>query len=161
MRRLAVVLLLLAGLLTTCSAAPREKDLFGDVNVRGYTRSDGTYVAPHMRSRPDGSFWNNWSTRGNVNPYTGKPGTRDYPSIGGGSYAYTLPAARPLPEETSCAACRKAHSSSCQRCEGRGLIYTEKPCGLCKGTAKLPNGQKCIFCNETGKKEEVCPCFWP
>lgn len=49
------------------------------VSVRGYTRKDGTYVAPHMRSAPDGNFSNNWSTLGNVNPYTGTPGTKVAP----------------------------------------------------------------------------------
>jgi hypothetical protein len=48
----------------------------GDTSVRGYTRKDGTYVQPHMRSTPDGNRSNNWSTQGNVNPYTGQPGTR-------------------------------------------------------------------------------------
>jgi hypothetical protein len=51
------------------------------VRVRGYTRRDGTYVAPHYRSNPDGNFWNNWSTKGNVNPYTGAPGTRVTPPL--------------------------------------------------------------------------------
>jgi len=48
-----------------------------DVHVRGYYRNDGTYVRPHMRSSPDGNVFNNWSTKGNVNPYTGKTGTKD------------------------------------------------------------------------------------
>lgn len=48
-----------------------------DVHVRGYTRKDGRYVQPHYRSAPDGNPYNNWSTKGNVNPYTGKPGTKD------------------------------------------------------------------------------------
>jgi hypothetical protein len=48
----------------------------GAVQVRGYTRKDGTYVAPHMRSAPDGTTSNNWSTKGNVNPYTGQAGTK-------------------------------------------------------------------------------------
>lgn len=46
-------------------------------HVRGYTRRDGTYVAPHMQSNPNGTKLDNWSTRGNVNPYTGKRGTVD------------------------------------------------------------------------------------
>jgi endonuclease YncB( thermonuclease family) len=46
------------------------------VNVRGYFRKDGTYVAPHKRSAPDGNFDNNWSTQGNINPYTGQVGTK-------------------------------------------------------------------------------------
>ncbi|MHB1001856.1 MAG: hypothetical protein ACYC27_21665 [Armatimonadota bacterium] len=49
------------------------------VYVKGYTRKDGTYVAPHYRSAPDGNFSNNWSTKGNVNPYTGKEGTKVTP----------------------------------------------------------------------------------
>ena len=53
------------------------------VHVRGYYRKDGTYVQPHYRSRPDGNFDNNWSTKGNVNPYTGKEGTRVSPPSSG------------------------------------------------------------------------------
>src|SRR5665213_3481153 len=44
--------------------------------VRGYTKSDGTYVAPHMQTNPNGTRNDNWSTRGNVNPYTGREGTK-------------------------------------------------------------------------------------
>ena len=41
-----------------------------DVYVSGYTRSDGTQVRGHYRSAPDHSYANNWSTKGNTNPYT-------------------------------------------------------------------------------------------
>jgi len=54
-----------------------------DVSVRGYYRKDGTYVRPHMRSDPDGNFNNNWSTKGNINPYTGEEGTKTSPSDSG------------------------------------------------------------------------------
>jgi hypothetical protein len=47
------------------------------VRTKGYVRKNGTYVAPHYRTNPDHSKANNWSTRGNVNPYTGKKGTVD------------------------------------------------------------------------------------
>lgn len=50
---------------------------FADTYVRGYTRRDGTYVAPHYRSDANGTTSDNWSTRGNVNPYTGQVGTRN------------------------------------------------------------------------------------
>ena len=46
-----------------------------DTYVRGYTRSDGTYVAPHYRSAPNSTRLDNYSTQGNVNPYTGQAGT--------------------------------------------------------------------------------------
>ncbi len=68
---LALMLLLAFAFSSTASAA---------VYVRGYFRKDGTYVAPHYRSYPDGNFWNNWSTYGNYNPYTGKAGTLRWPS---------------------------------------------------------------------------------
>lgn len=32
------------------------------VNVRGYTNSYGTYVAPHQRTRPDSNRYNNYSS---------------------------------------------------------------------------------------------------
>lgn len=48
--------------------------------VNGYYRSNGTYVQGHMQTNPDGNPYNNWTTQGNVNPYTGQPGTRQpYP----------------------------------------------------------------------------------
>jgi len=60
-----------------------------DVPVRGHMRN-GRYVRPHMRSNPDGNFWNNWSTIGNRNPYTGQRGTKRTPpdGYGGSSRAY-------------------------------------------------------------------------
>lgn len=44
--------------------------------VGGYMRQDGTYVQPYLRSAPDGYSPNNYSSRGSVNPYTGKRGYR-------------------------------------------------------------------------------------
>lgn len=49
---------------------------FGQSYVQGYTRHDGTYVAPYYRSAPDSSYNNNWSVRPNSNPYTGSYGTK-------------------------------------------------------------------------------------
>ena len=49
-----------------------------DTRVRGYTRKDGTYVRGHYRSDPDSTVRNNWSYRGNINPYTGAVGTNRY-----------------------------------------------------------------------------------
>jgi hypothetical protein len=47
-----------------------------DTYVKGYTRANGTYVQPHYRSAPNGTTYDNYSTRGNVNPYTGSYGTK-------------------------------------------------------------------------------------
>src|SRR5689334_12977417 len=85
LRRFLVWLLLLTVLL-----APAAVVLAGDdVYVNGYSRRDGTYVQPHMRSAPDSSYNNNWSTYPNVNPYTGQQGTkapRLYDNDSGSSY---------------------------------------------------------------------------
>ena len=47
------------------------------VPVRGYVRSNGTYVAPSYRTNPNPTRVDNWSSKPNVNPYTGKTGTKD------------------------------------------------------------------------------------
>ncbi|MBU3146955.1 hypothetical protein [Clostridium sp. CF012] len=57
------------------------KDKGGVVNVKGYYTKNGTYVKPHYRTSPDSTLNNNWSTKGNVNPYTGKEGTIDPDSV--------------------------------------------------------------------------------
>lgn len=47
-----------------------------DHAIRGYTRSNGTYVQPSHATNPDATRNNNYSTKGNVNPYNGKYGTK-------------------------------------------------------------------------------------
>lgn len=53
-----------------------------DVQVNGYYKDNGTYVEPHYRSSPNSTSNDNWSTQGNVNPYTGQEGYKkpDYNS---------------------------------------------------------------------------------
>lgn len=46
-------------------------------SVRGYTKKDGTYVAPHQRTNPNGTQRDNWSSKPNYNPYTGKEGKKE------------------------------------------------------------------------------------
>jgi len=56
------------------------------VGVRGHYRSDGTYVQPHYRSTPNDSVTDNYSFKGNINPYTGKEGTNYYRHNPGSPY---------------------------------------------------------------------------
>lgn len=44
--------------------------------VSGYTRSNGTYVQGYYRTTPNYTRNDNYSTVGNVNPYTGSYGTK-------------------------------------------------------------------------------------
>ena len=60
-----------------------------DVYVKSYVKSNGTVVEGHMRSAPDKSAGNNFSTKGNVNPYTGEAGTVIAP--GGSSFGTGSP----------------------------------------------------------------------
>lgn len=46
-----------------------------DTYVNGYTKKNGTYVESHHRTNQDENKFNNYSTQGNVNPYTGQQGT--------------------------------------------------------------------------------------
>lgn len=58
-------------------------------SVDGCYRKDGTCVPPHMRTNPNGTTYDNWSTRGNVNPYTGQMGTQNpQPSYQAPAYGY-------------------------------------------------------------------------
>ncbi len=49
----------------------------GKVHVKGYTKKDGTHVAAHDRTAPNGTQKDNWSAKGNTNPETGKEGTKE------------------------------------------------------------------------------------
>ena len=66
-------LLLIASLLAFAASAGAT-----GTHVNGYTRSNGTYVQPHERSAPNGIVTDNYSYRGNSNPYTGSVGVNDY-----------------------------------------------------------------------------------
>lgn len=57
-------------------AATGTGSKMSSTHVSGHVTKNGTYVAPHERSTPDHSKTNNWSTKGNRNPYTGKEGTK-------------------------------------------------------------------------------------
>jgi hypothetical protein len=70
MRKFILSALLVFALLFTFTAYART------ISVRGYYRHNGTYVAPYHRTSPDRTQYDNWSAKGNVNPYTGKIGTK-------------------------------------------------------------------------------------
>lgn len=48
----------------------------GSHSVRGHVTKKGAYVAPSRATNPDSSKANNYSHKGNVNPHTGKEGTK-------------------------------------------------------------------------------------
>ena len=57
-------------------AMSRQSSSNKPVYVRGSFTKSGHYVAPHYRTRPDRYFANNWSAKGNENPWNQKKGTQ-------------------------------------------------------------------------------------
>lgn len=70
---------------------------FSQTYVKGYQKSNGTYVQGHYRSVKDNTNHNNWSTSGNKNTFTGKSGSvapdysRQATNYGQGKTIYTGP----------------------------------------------------------------------
>ena len=48
------------------------------VYVTTYIKANGTVVEGHYRSDKNNTVIDNWSTKGNINPYTGETGKRNY-----------------------------------------------------------------------------------
>ena len=46
------------------------------VAVKGYVKKSGTVVKPYMKTTPNKTKTDNYSTKGNLNPFTGKVGTK-------------------------------------------------------------------------------------
>ncbi len=49
-----------------------------DVYVNEYYNKKGDYVSSHYRSSSNNTKSDNWTTKGNKNPYTYKKGTKEY-----------------------------------------------------------------------------------
>jgi hypothetical protein len=70
---------------------------YADEWVNGYFKKDGTYVQGYFKSSPNSTNRDNYSTQGNINPYSGSTGTKapDYSpdalNYGSGQIIYTGP----------------------------------------------------------------------
>lgn len=64
------IFLVVIGILSVTSFAEAA------TRVSGYMRSNGTYVQSYYRSSPNSTRYDNYSYRSNVNPYTGKSGSK-------------------------------------------------------------------------------------
>lgn len=67
-----ILLVMIASALAATTAAAA-----GSHSKKGYIKKDGTYVAPSHATNPNKSKADNFSSKGNANPYTGKEGTKD------------------------------------------------------------------------------------
>lgn len=66
-----------AALIAALCLVPTLAAAKGSHRVGGYVTTRGTYVRPHYATNPDRTRANNWSSKPNVNLYTGKVGTKD------------------------------------------------------------------------------------
>lgn len=73
MGKIIVVALVLA----LTAGASSAKGSGSSHSVRGHATKNGTHVPPHRATNPDGRKSNNWNQKGNVNPYTGRDGTKN------------------------------------------------------------------------------------
>lgn len=71
MKKSLIVVACVFGLAAAMPAAAKPSH-----RVSSHVTKKGTYVAPHRATNPDRSRMNNYSTKGNSNPYTGKAGTK-------------------------------------------------------------------------------------
>lgn len=74
------IILILALFLFTLSSIEAQ------TYVKGYTKANGTVVQGYYRSSPNGTVKDNYSYKGNVNPYTKKIGTNKYKSDPSSAY---------------------------------------------------------------------------
>ncbi len=115
-----------------------------DVYVKGYTKKNGTYVAPHYRSAPDNSILNNYSCidngrcGGSYNTYKSPsylfttPVPTTFPT-----YTYTMPTPTPSPAPTP--------------------IYTYKPLPTCSDFSYFDGTQcKCKYGYSKSNKSDSC-----
>lgn len=73
MKKIVIITILFLGLLSFSTQVEART-----TRVKGYYKpSTGSYVAPHYKTTPNRSRFDNFSTKGNYNPYTGKGGTVD------------------------------------------------------------------------------------
>ena len=73
MKKILFALVLSLGFLTSFTSVEART-----VRVNGYYKpSTGTYVSPSYRTSPNSSKYDNYSTKGNYNPYSGRSGTVD------------------------------------------------------------------------------------
>lgn len=66
MRKLLLAILIISPL--TCYSA--------DVKTKPYIRKNGTYVKDSVKTKPNRTKADNYSTKGNSNPYSGIKGTK-------------------------------------------------------------------------------------
>jgi hypothetical protein len=107
------------------------------VQVNGYYKDNGTYVQPYFRTAPNSTNRDNFSTKGNVNPYTNKPGWIEPDSKYNTFYYSTYSYSNPSNNLDTCSDLRSKHKD-------RAYIEDERGNFTCYLTV-LDERTFCIF----------------
>jgi hypothetical protein len=79
MKHIVVIILtstLLASTTETFAKNEQQKGNSRSHSVKGHLKKNGTYIQPHHATNPNYTQQDNWSSKPNVNPHTGKQGKR-------------------------------------------------------------------------------------
>ena len=74
--RLSFLVVFIITIITAFTTAEARSN-GGSHPVKGHVKKDGTYVQPHHATNPNSTQKDNYSSKPNVNPYTGKEGTKE------------------------------------------------------------------------------------
>jgi len=74
---MSVIRKLLIAITIALSAFYITAEAADNVYVHRHITKSGTIVQQHYRTAPDHNRFNNWSSKGQANPYTGKRGTKN------------------------------------------------------------------------------------
>lgn len=68
-----IVLVLFFGILLSIGSF----DALAYTRVKGYIKRNGTYIQPYYRTNTNKTRYDNWSTKGNTNPFNGNRGYKN------------------------------------------------------------------------------------
>lgn len=77
MKRLLVATFVALSIFASPVFAKKQSSAGGSHSVKGHVKKDGTYVQPHRATNRNNTQRDNWSSKPNTNPYSGKPGTKE------------------------------------------------------------------------------------
>lgn len=131
----------------------------GSHYVAPHVTKNGTYVQGHYRSNPNGSSGDNWSTKGNVNPYTGEPGKADAAELKSAPSAHLYTPAHAPTHSTSTKGGSSQHGSrafAAPKARTHDYTRTGGAAGE-RSSAARSAFQRQHPCPSTGRTSGACP----
>ncbi len=77
MKNFAIFIILMTSITSLTHAKSAGASYNGSQSVKGHFKKGDTYVQPHHATNPNSTQKHNWTSKPNVNPYTGKQGNKE------------------------------------------------------------------------------------